>query len=101
MPVHSGCSPPGSCSGSGWACGPSKRIHADIPGSGIFTGHLPAKFLGVVLAAWHDSARGQDSQFVLQHVEERDGVVKMVHEQHVVHVGDLRVLHETPDDTAG
>ena len=58
-------------------------------------GQPPAEFLGVVLAAWHDGARGQDSQLVLQHVEERDGVVKVVHEQHVVLVGDLRVLHET------
>ena len=61
----------------------------------------PAEFLGVVLAAWHDSARGQDSQFILQQTEERDGVVKAVHEQHVVLVGDLRVLHETADNTAG
>ena len=41
-----------------------------------------AEFFGVVLAAWHDGARSQDSQFVLQQVEERDGVVKAVHEQH-------------------
>ena len=34
-----------------------------------------AEFLGVVLAAWHDGARGQDSQFVLQQVEERDRVL--------------------------
>ena len=52
----------------------------------------PAELLGVVLASWHDGARGQDSQFVLQQVEERDGIVKAVHEQHVVLVGDLRVL---------
>ena len=64
-------------------------------------GQPPAEFLGVVLAAWHDGARGQDSQLVLQLVEERDGVVKVVHEQHVVLVGDLRVLHETADNTAG
>ena len=64
-------------------------------------GQPPAEFLGVVLAAWHDGARGQDSQLFLQHVEERDGVVKAVHEQHVVLVGDLRVLHETADNTAG
>ena len=35
-------------------------------------GQPPAEFLGVVLAAWHDGARGQDSQLFLQHVEERD-----------------------------
>ena len=64
-------------------------------------GQPPAEFLGVVLAAWHDGARGQDSQLFLQHVEERGGVVKAVHEQHVVLVGDLQVLHETADNTAG
>ena len=52
-------------------------------------GQPPAEFLGVVLAAWHDSARDQDSQFVLEQVEERHGVVKAVHEQHVVLVGYL------------
>ena len=62
-------------------------------------GQPPAEFLGVVLVAWHDGARGQDSQLVLQ--QERDGVVKAVHEQHVVLVGDLRVLHEIADNTAG
>ena len=46
------------------------------------------------------TVRGRDSQLVLQHVEERNGVVKAVHEQHVVLVGDLRVLHETADNTA-
>ena len=56
-------------------------------------GQPPAEFLGVVLATWHDGACGQDSQ--------RDGVVKAVHEQHVVLVGDLRVLHQTADNTAG
>ena len=35
-------------------------------------GQPPAEFLGVVLAAWHDGARGRDSQLFLQHVEERD-----------------------------
>ena len=30
------------------------------------------EFLGAVLAAWHDGAQGQDSQFVLQQVEERE-----------------------------
>ena len=60
-------------------------------------GQPPAEFLGVVLAAWHDGTRGQDSQLLLQQVEERDGVVKAVHEQHVVLVGDLRVLHETAE----
>ena len=63
-------------------------------------GQPPAEFLGVVLAAWHDGACGQDFQFVLQQVEERDRVVKVVHEQYVVLVGDLRVLHETADNTA-
>ena len=37
----------------------------------------------------------------LERDEERDGVVKAVHEQHVVLVGDLRVLHEMVDNTAG
>ena len=60
----------------------------------------PAEALGVVLAAWHDGARGQDSQLVLQQVEKRDGVVKAVHEQHVVLVGGLRVLLEMADNTA-
>ena len=64
-------------------------------------GQPPAKFLGVVLATWHDGARSQDSQLVLQQVEKCDGIVKVVHEQHVVLVGDLRVLHETADNTAG
>ena len=62
-------------------------------------GQPPAEFLGVVLAAWHDGAPGHDSQFILQQVEEPDGVVKAVHEQHVVLVGDLRVLHEMADNT--
>ena len=60
----------------------------------------PAEFLWVVPAAWHDGARGQDSQFVLQQVEEHDGVLKAVHEQHVVLVDDLRVIHKTADNTA-
>ena len=30
----------GSCSGSGWACGPSRRWHTELPG--IRTGHVPA-----------------------------------------------------------
>ena len=89
----------GSCSGSGWACCPSRRWHTDVR-AGMFSQPL-AKFLGVVFAAWHDGAHGQDSQFILQQVEESDGVVKVVHEQHVVLVGDLRVLHETADNTAG
>ena len=80
----------GSCSGSGWL--------AILPGDGTQSspapefvpatfGQPPAEFLGVVLVAWHDGARGQDSQLVLQHVEVRDGVAKAVHEQHVVLVG--------------
>ena len=92
----------GSCSRSGWACGPSRRWHTELPGTRIRTSHVrSAEFLGVVHAAWHDGAPGQDSQFVLQQVEERYRVVKAVHEQHVVLVGDLRVLHETADNTAG
>ena len=82
----------GSCSGSGWACGPSRRWHTELPAPELVPatlGQPPAKFLGVVLAAWHDGARGQDSQLVLQQVKERNGVVKGVHEQHVVLVGDL------------
>ena len=85
---------------------------AVLPGDGTQTSLAPefipatlgqplAEFLGVVLAAWHDGARGQDSQFVLQQVKERDGVVKAVHEQHVVLVGNLGVLHKTADNTAG
>ena len=60
----------------------------------------PAEFLGVVLAGWHHGARGQDSQFVLQQVEECDRVVKAVHEQLVVLVVELQVL-QTADFTAG
>ena len=77
---------------------------AVLPGDGTQTFPAPefvaamfgqplADFLGVVLAAWHVGACGQDSQFVLQQVEERDRVVKAVHEQHVVLIGKLRVLH--------
>ena len=83
---------------------------AVVPGNGTQTSPPPefvpatfgqplAEFLLEVLAAWHDGARGQDSQFVLQHVEEREGVVKGVHEQHVVLVGDLRVFHEMAHNT--
>ena len=80
----------------------------------------PVEFLGVVLVAWHDGAHGQDSQFILQQVEEHNRVVKAVHEQHVVLVGELhnrvvkavheqhvvlvgelRVLHETAENTDG
>ena len=49
---------------------------AVLPGDGTQTfpatdfvpatfGQPPAEFLGVMLAAWHDGARGQDSQFAL------------------------------------
>ena len=55
----------------------------------------------ITLGSWHDVACGQDCQFVLQHVEECDRVVETVHEQHVILVGDLCVLHKTEDDTAG
>ena len=55
-------------------------------------GQPPAEFLGVVLAAWHDGARGQDSQLVLQEVEERDGVVKAVHERSKNRLGTLFIL---------
>ena len=83
--LSSGC---GSCSGSGWACGPTRRWHTELPGTEIRNGRFgqpPAEFLRVVLAAWHGGASGQASgQFVLQQVEELDGVVKAVHEQHVV-----------------
>ena len=93
-PVHNGRSPQG-------------RVVAQevvglavLPGDGTQTspalefilamfGQPLAQSLGVVLAAWHDGASSQDSQFVLQQVEERDRVVKAVHEQHVVLVGDL------------
>ena len=63
-------------------------------------GQPVAEFLGVVLAAWHDGAGGQDSQFTLEQVEECDGAVKTVHEQHMVLVDDLLVLHEMVDNTA-
>ena len=53
-------------------------------------GQPPAEFFGVVLAACHDGARGQDSQLVLQHVEERDGVVKAVHERRTTLPADPR-----------
>ena len=56
-------------------------------------------FLGVVLAAWHDGACCQNSQFIFQQVEERDRVIKTIHEQHVVLVGDLRVLCKTANNT--
>ena len=54
----------------------------------------------MVFSALHDGARSQDFQFVLQQEEERDRVVKTIHEQHVVLVGNLGVLHETADNTA-
>ena len=102
-PVHSGHSPRVMVVAQEVDC------LAVLPGNGTKStgigpamfGQPPAEFLGVVLAAWHNGARGQDSQFVLQQVGERNGVVKAVHEQHVVLVGDLRVLHETADNTAG
>ena len=89
MPVHSGRSPRvvvvaqevdglAVLQGDGTQSSPAPEF---VPAT---FGQPPAEFLGVVLAAWHDGARGQDSQFVLQQVEERDGVVKAVHEQHVV-----------------
>ena len=73
---------------------------AIIPGDGTQTSPAPefipatfsqslAEFLGVVLVAWHEGARSQDSKFVLQHLEEHDRVVRAVHEQHVVLFGDL------------
>ena len=46
-----------------------------------------AKFLQLVLAYWHDGAGCQDSQFILQQVEEH--VVKTIDEKHVVLVGNL------------
>ena len=106
MPVHSGCSPRvvvvaqevdglAVLPGDGTQSSPASEF---IPAT---FGQPPAEFLGVVLAAWHDGARGQNSQFVLQQLEEHDGVVKAVLEQHVVLVGDMRVLHETVDNTAG
>ena len=106
MPVHSGRSPQ--------VVVVAQELDglAVLPGDGTQTSPAPelvpatfgqplAEFLGVVLAAWYDGTRGQDSHFVLQQVEERDKVVKVVHEQHMVLVGDLRVLHEMVDNTAG
>ena len=98
MPVHNGRSP--------WVVVVALVVAQEVdgivvlPGDGTQTSPVPefvpamfsqplAEFLRVVLAAWHDGARCQDSQFVLQQVEERDRVVKMVHEQHVVMVVDL------------
>ena len=85
-PVHSGCSPR--------VMVVAQEVFglAVLPGHGIQSspapkfvpamfGQPPAEFLVVVLAYWHDSACGQDSQFVLQQVEERNGVVKAVPEQ--------------------
>ena len=106
MPVHSGRSPrvmvvaqevdgPAVLPGDGTQSSPAPEFVKAM------FGQPPAEFLGVVLAAWHDGASGQDSQFVLQQVEERDRVVKAVHQQHLVLVGDLRVLHKTADNTAG
>ena len=54
----------------------------------------------MVFSALHDGARCQDSQFVLQQEEERERVVKTIHEQHLVLVGDLGVLDEKVDNTA-
>ena len=42
-----------------------------------------------VLVAWHDSARCQNFQLVLQQVEESDRVVKVIHEQYVFQFADL------------
>ena len=106
-PVHSGRSPRVVVVAQevdGLAVLPGDGTHSSLAPEFVPAtfGQPPAEFLGVVvLAAWHDGARGQDSQLVLQQVEERDGVVKVVHEQHVVLVGDLRVLHKTADNTAG
>ena len=59
-------------SGSGWACGPSRQWRTDLPAPefvlALFVQPL-ARFLGVVLAAWHDGAHSQDSKFILQQVE--------------------------------
>ena len=82
---------------------PETRGNVRVPGDRTFMQNCVKRsrglieFLGVVLAAWHEG--GQDSQLVLQEEEERDGVVKAVHEQHVVLVGDLRIIHETADNT--
>ena len=105
-PAHSGCSPQVVVvaqevdglvvlPGDGAQSSPATEF---VPAT---VSQPPAEFLGVALAAWHDSAHGQDSQLVLQQVEEHDRVVKAVQEQHVVLVGNLRVLHKTADNTAG
>ena len=90
----------GSCSGSGWACGPSRRWRTDLHGTRIHTGHVHSASCQVPWGSACGLACCQDSQFILQQVEEREGVVKTIHEQHVVLVGDLRVLHEMADNTA-
>ena len=69
-------------------------IYEHVEGAKVVAG------TGVGSVGIHDDVgvvRGPDKKLH----EERDGVVKAVHEQHVVLVGDLRVLHETADNTAG
>ena len=76
-PVHcNGSSWAPSWSASGWACGPSRQGHTDLPHSyRPCSVKYPAKFLGVVFAAWHEGASCQKSHFVLQQVEEHGRVV--------------------------
>ena len=105
MPVHSGCSPRVVVVAQevdGLPVFPSNGTQTSPAPEFVLAtlGQPLTEFLVVVLAAWHDCAHGQDSQFVLQHVEQRGGVVETVHEQHVVLVGNLRVFHQTADDTA-
>ena len=79
MPVHSGHS------------SQVVLVALEVVGLAVLPGHstqtspefVPSMFsqpfaesLGVVLVAWDDGARFQDSQFVLQQVEECDGVAK-------------------------
>ena len=54
----------------------------------------------MVYSAFHDDAHSQDFQFVLQQEEERERVVKTIHEQRVVLVGDMGVLHKMVDNMA-
>ena len=75
----------------------------DLVGTGFIPatfGQPLAKFLEVVLAALHNRAHFHNSQFILQLEEESNRVVKMINEQQVILVGDLRVLHEMVYNTA-
>ena len=103
MPVHRGGSPwvvvvAQKVDGLAVLSGNSTQISPAAAFVQATFGQPLAKFLGGVLAAWHDGAC-QNSQFVVQQVKEPDTVVKTIHEEHAVLVGDLRILHKTVDYT--